>query len=175
MTRPPAERHVVAVEALDVQPDQRVLEVGCGHGVAASLVCERLGGGRLTGIDRSATMVAAARARNAEHVSAGRATFEVARFEDADLPAGAFDRIFAINVALFTRQPALMLPRAARLLAPHGTLALFWQSPGWDPAFDAAAFVEDLAATVDAHGLRVRRRVLAGEVQPTMGVIAAPG
>lgn len=39
------------VEAMNVQPNDRILEIGCGHGVAASLICEKLRAGRYLGID----------------------------------------------------------------------------------------------------------------------------
>jgi SAM-dependent methyltransferase len=62
-----SERQRRAVEELDIQPGDRVLELGCGHGVAASLVCDNLGpGGHLTAIDRSPKMIEAASSRNAE-------------------------------------------------------------------------------------------------------------
>jgi ubiquinone/menaquinone biosynthesis C-methylase UbiE len=89
------------VDRLDVQPGDRVLEIGCGHGVAATMVCERLETGRLTAIDRSPKMIAAAARRNAAHVEAGRAEFLVATLEDLDLGDRRFDKVFAVPVGLF--------------------------------------------------------------------------
>lgn len=72
MTRPKAaERLVWAVDTLDVSPTDRILEIGCGHGVAVSLVCKKLDGGTILAIDRSARMVEMARRRNARYAAAG--------------------------------------------------------------------------------------------------------
>jgi len=114
------------VASLGVRPDDRVLEIGCGHGVAATLVCERLEGGRLTAIDRSPKMIAAARRRNAAHVEAGRAEFLLGALEDIDLGARRFDTIFAVRVGLFHREPERARALAERWLAPGGTLHAFW-------------------------------------------------
>lgn len=60
------------VDALDTQANDRVLEIGCGHGVAAGMVCERLRSGRLVAIDKSRKMIDAASRRNHAHVVSGK-------------------------------------------------------------------------------------------------------
>jgi hypothetical protein len=41
-----------SVEQLEIRPHDRVLEFGCGHGVAATFVCERRESGHLPAADR---------------------------------------------------------------------------------------------------------------------------
>jgi ubiquinone/menaquinone biosynthesis C-methylase UbiE len=117
------------VDRLDIQPDDRVLEIGCGHGVAASFVCERLVRGHLTGVDRSAKMIAAAARRNAAYVDAGKAVFIVATLEELDLGDRRFDKIFAVRVGLFHREPGRARRLAERWLAPGGTLTAVFDPP----------------------------------------------
>jgi len=116
------------VDGLGVGPGDRVLEIGCGHGIAATLVCERLDGGRLTAVDRSPKMIEAARRRNAAYVEAGTAEFLVARLEDLDLGERRFDTIFAVRVGLFHREPERARALAERWLAPGGTLHVAYDS-----------------------------------------------
>jgi SAM-dependent methyltransferase len=54
-----SERLKAIVDEMRIRPTDNVLEIGCGHGVAASLVCEHLRTGRLVAIDKSKTMIAA--------------------------------------------------------------------------------------------------------------------
>ena len=128
-----SERLRSVVDQLDVGPDDRVLEIGCGHGVAATLVCERLEGGHLTAIDRSAKMIQAATRRNAAYVEAGRAEFLVADLEDFDPGDRRFDRIFAVRVGLFHRDSGRAHSLVERWLAPGGTVSVFYDQPanGW--------------------------------------------
>jgi ubiquinone/menaquinone biosynthesis C-methylase UbiE len=124
-----SERLRAVVERLDIDPDDRVLEIGCGHGVAATMVCGRLDGGRLTAVDRSRKMIEAAKRRNAAFVEAGKAEFLVAKLEDLDLGDRRFDVIFAVRVGLFHREPERAHALAERWLAPGGSVHAFFDPP----------------------------------------------
>jgi ubiquinone/menaquinone biosynthesis C-methylase UbiE len=117
------------VARLDVRPDDRVLEIGCGHGVAASFICERLEGGRLTAVDRSPKMIETARRRNAAYVDEGKAEFLVAKLEDLDLGDRRFDKVLAVRVGLFHREPDRARALAERWLAPGGDLVAVFDPP----------------------------------------------
>ena len=123
------DRIVWAVEMLALDPYDRVLEIGCGHGLAVALVCEKLGRGRLTAIDRSETMIATARQRNAAHVASGKVRFEAVALADADFGRQRFSKIFAVNVNLFWIAPSKELPIVRRYLRPDGALHLFFEPP----------------------------------------------
>ena len=125
-----SERLRKVVDELDIQPGDRVLEVGCGHGVAAGFVSEQLEGGRLTAVDRSAKMIEAARHRNAEHVATGRAEFIVAELEHLDLGERRFDKVFAVRVGLFHREPERARALVEPWLAPGGTVTSVFDPPG---------------------------------------------
>jgi SAM-dependent methyltransferase len=153
--RKAADRLVWAVDTLAVGPTDRVLEIGCGHGVAVSLVCERLDdGGSITAIDRSPTMIEAATRRNADHVAAGRASFQAASLHEADLGDARFDKIFAIHVGAFLRgDPARELRIVRDHLAPGGSFHLMYQP--LVPS-EAEATAARLSAVLADHGFTVR-------------------
>jgi cyclopropane fatty-acyl-phospholipid synthase-like methyltransferase len=143
------ERIRLAVELLAVEPSDRVLEIGCGSGVAASLVCERLDEGWMLAIDRSELQVERAQRRNEEHVFSGRLAVETAALADLDAD-DAFDKAFAINVNLFWLGPAGQeLERIRRALAPDGKLFLVYEPPSAGQIPETA---EKVAATLRSGG-----------------------
>jgi ubiquinone/menaquinone biosynthesis C-methylase UbiE len=124
-----SERLRTIVERIDVQPEDRVLEIGCGQGVAATMIWERLVGGRLTAIDRSPKMIAAAERRNADFIATGKAEFLVAELESVDLGKRRFDKVLAVRVGLFHREPERAQRLAEAWLAPGGRVFSFFDPP----------------------------------------------
>jgi SAM-dependent methyltransferase len=170
------QRNGWVVSLLDVQPADRVLEIGFGPGVAiAELV--RAGAGHVYGIDHSGVMLRQASRRNAAAIRAGRVTLIDAPVDQ--LPAaleGPFDAIFAVNSLAFWPAPAERLADLRRRLAPHGRLAIASQPrcPGATAGTSrrAADEVEDLLRTAGFTQLRTETFPLS---PPVICVLAAVG
>ena len=168
MASKPSERFVWAVDTLAPDPADRVLEVGCGHGVAVSLVCEQLTSGRITAIDRSPKMIELATRRNREHIAGGRAVLKTAALEQVDLGNERFDKVFAFNVAPFWLQPTDALGIVGRHLAPDGAVYLFWDARHTQPG-RAHDLADQLSEKVRLAGLSVNR-VLVQDLRPVPAV-----
>jgi cyclopropane fatty-acyl-phospholipid synthase-like methyltransferase len=133
-----------AVETLAVEPGDRLLEIGGGPGVAASLVCERLDRGSLLVIDRSATAIERTHRRNPEHVASGRLALETVDMADFDPGKTRFDKVFAVNVNVFWTTPATdELARIRKALDYDGRLFLFYETPSSARGRQAVARVVD--------------------------------
>lgn len=138
-----------AVELVDPGPGDRILEIGCGPGAAAELVCQRLGTGRLTAIDRSATATKRTKERNAEHVEAGRLEVWTAELDQLDLPQDSLDSAFSINVNVFwTRSPTRELGILRDALRPGGALYICY---GTGPQ-DSSRVTETIATALTSEG-----------------------
>lgn len=129
----PAARHLAAVKALGPIGSKRLLDIGCGHGVATRLLCERATEGQVVAIDRSAKMIAATTRSCDAYVRSGRLTLIEGNFEDEifDKP---FDCVVAVNVD-FPRHKdggwAIALVRALKL---GGQAVLVLEAPAADTA-----------------------------------------
>ena len=139
-----------------------MLEVGCGHGVAVTRVCERLASGHMVAVDRSAKMTAAARLA---HVDAGRLTLITGTFPGAEVGPGR-SPAFAFNVRAMAEPAALAALR--RLLAPARRSAC---SPS-TPRPRTAAAVAALRDAVVAAGLVVEREAHAADPHRAAAVLA---
>ncbi|WP_375743136.1 class I SAM-dependent methyltransferase [Corallococcus interemptor] len=143
-----------AMEVLPLAPHLRVLEVGCGHGIALGLVAARLREGCVLGVDRSEKMISRALRRNADAVLAGRVVARTGTLAEVDLGREPFDVAFAINVSLFAEDDARVeLSRLRERLRPGGALYLFHEAP---VAAHAKRFAARAARNLEAHGFSVR-------------------
>jgi SAM-dependent methyltransferase len=107
------------VDALPIGPASRVLEIGCGPGVAARAVARLLTTGHVLATDRSATAIAQAGRGSASEIASGRMSVRCVAAEDLvlDHAEEPYDLVFAIRVgALDGRHPAAGI-RALRRIA----------------------------------------------------------
>ena len=84
------------VALLELSPDSRVLDVGCGRGEFLVNALET-SGARGIGVDTSAECNAAARESAAARLAAGQCEFREGRIQSESFEAGSFDAAMCIG------------------------------------------------------------------------------
>lgn len=160
-------RNVWAVGLLDVQPTDRVLEIGFGPGVAIQELARRATSGLVVGVDHSELMVRQARKRNAAAVRADRVDLRLGSAEDLPVFDERFDKVLAVNSLMFWDDPRARLEELRALLRPGGRIAIAYQPRGPGATDETAAHAgHELAEQFGAAGFTdVRVEML--DLKPT--------
>lgn len=116
------------LEALSLQPGERVLEVGCGNGGVALGLARRVGPtGRVLGVDLSGPMLGNAR-RGAAEAGLDHVAFEHGDAQVHPFEPGGFDAVCSRFGVMFFDDPVVAFANLARAARPGGRLAvLCWQ------------------------------------------------
>ena len=126
-------------EAIDVGPETRLLDVGCGAGLALRHYSQR--GAVVVGVDAAAGLLSIAECR------VPSAELHHASLTDMPLEDSSFDAVTGVNSFVYADDGGLR--EAHRVLRPGGTLALgFWTDP-LDFGWAMQALGEALAPHVD--------------------------
>jgi SAM-dependent methyltransferase len=124
-----AAHHSTLMNAAAIQPDERVLDVGCGTGQATRDAARAAPDGSALGLDLSSAMLDVARelaaSQGIKNVSFEHADAQIHPFDE-----GQFDVVISRNGSMFFGDPIAAFENLARALTPGGRLAMVvWQGP----------------------------------------------
>ena len=124
-----AEPNQVLLDGIDLQPGERVLDIGCGCGDSTLGAAEAVGpDGAVLGLDLSPAQLDVARQR-AEHRGLTNVEVRVADVTAVDLEAGSVDVLLSRFGVMFFDDPVAAFTRLRGALADGGRLAFVcWQS-----------------------------------------------
>jgi SAM-dependent methyltransferase len=168
--------NALAVELLDPQPGDRVLEVGFGPGRGLERLAERVPRGSADGVDHAELMVEVARRRNRRAVGEGRVRPRLGSLESLPWADATFDGAMAVNNHQFWPDPVAALHELGRVLRPGGrlVLAVRVRHPEARTRYDRIAYSEGAEAAlhrrVRGAGLEVRQEVR--RLLPGVGALA---
>jgi demethylmenaquinone methyltransferase / 2-methoxy-6-polyprenyl-1,4-benzoquinol methylase len=133
------------VSRITARPDDTVLDVASGTGAVAIELVRRYGC-RVVGIDQSAEMLAAGRARVEAAGLAERIDLREGRAESLPLPDRTVDGLTCTYLLRYVNDPRAAIAQLARVVRPGGRLAMldFYVPPGALPRAAWEAYVRAL-------------------------------
>ncbi|KAA3607530.1 MAG: class I SAM-dependent methyltransferase [Planctomycetota bacterium] len=101
-----------------------MLDIGTGPGHLPILICERIAGTKVLGLDLSENMLRLARGHAGQSPFADRLQFEIGDAKGLNFPDHHFDTVYSNTILHHIPDPAPFLKEAWRVLKPGGTFLI---------------------------------------------------
>lgn len=172
-----------ALELLELQPSDHVLEVGFGHGRTLARVAAQVPQGFVAGVDACARMVKMAGRYNRQLIAQGRVELRAGDSESLPYPDGRFDKVYTVHTLYFWPNPVSHLREIARVMKPGARFVLAFRAKDDDvlaryPAsvytFYAEEEVERLLEQAGFREIRLIRRLLTPTKPASFAVTQRP-
>lgn len=123
-------RNEWTLSLLNIEDDDRILEVGSGPGALIQTLASRSRAGFIAGVDASPLMVRLASQRNAQAISTGRVEIREGSASALPFEDASFDKALSANSVHIWPDRLAGVKEMQRVLKPGGVMALVLQ-PVW--------------------------------------------
>jgi ubiquinone/menaquinone biosynthesis C-methylase UbiE len=130
MARSTGLRNEWTISLLDIQPSDRILEVGFGPGALIEALAAKVPQGSIAGVDTSPLMLKQASRRNARTISEGRIRLRLGSAQALPFEDTSFDKAVSANSVPMWSDRLAGVKEMQRVLKPGGLVSIVLQ-PVW--------------------------------------------
>lgn len=112
------------IKLLELQQDEKILELGCGAGYAIKLLLKQPSVKQVVGIDASKSVLQSATIRNKKEIKDGKVKFVQSNVSNLVYKDGGFTKVFSIHSIYFWDNLFKSISEIYRVLKPDGTVVL---------------------------------------------------
>ncbi len=112
------------IEALELQDNDNILEIGMGNGLFVKDVLSKANALHYAGCDFSESMIEESGKYNSDYVKSGQASFHLTNASQLPFEKEVFDKVFTINTIYFWENTTQVLSEIRRVLKPDGKITI---------------------------------------------------
>lgn len=118
-------KYATIIKDMDIQPDDKLLEIGYGPGIGIRMIADLCGSCTIHGIDFSKLMYKKAGNYNKSNIDKGKVQLQYGDYLNVSMSKNQYDKIFCLNVIYFWDELNKPLEITRSLLKTNGTFYIF--------------------------------------------------
>ncbi|MDM5298860.1 class I SAM-dependent methyltransferase [Bacillus pumilus] len=115
------------IQLLNIQENDRILEIGTGRGMTLSKVAEHLDRGKVYGVDASHHMIKYAKRKNKKFVEQNKAVITLGKAEKLPFEDRSFNKLFTVQTIYYLPDMEQVMKEVYRVLQVDGEVFLSFQ------------------------------------------------